>query len=94
MDRLHTGCKLHRRCRSVEQSALESYTRQIDNIRFVYIAFFVCAAAVCCCRRRFFPIAFFFSCVFSLFVATGHTIIIFRRAMTTYIFNLISRCAY
>lgn len=60
MDRLHTGCKLHRRCRSVEQSALESYTRQIDNIRFVYIVFFVCAAAVCCCRRRFFPIAFFF----------------------------------
>lgn len=59
----HTGCKLHRRCRSVEQSALESYTRQIDNIRLYVVSFFffslLTTAAVCC--RLFFCYCVFFS---------------------------------
>lgn len=62
MDRLHTSSKLHRRCRSVEQSTLDLYTRQIDNIRlYSSVSVALLPLGYCLCRWRFFYSSYSFT---------------------------------
>lgn len=68
-----------------------------------FYAVFLLFYFVCFTYVQLLQLHYYWCCLFLLRLsivcvraaATGHTIIVyFRRAMTTYIFNLISRCAY